>query len=448
MTTRDDDLWAGENVIPFEESKRTTAIQKKSEAWLTALEWSKGSRQSPPRPLRTLRNTMLALRHCPAWKGLLRKNNFSGRIELTRDVPQATGGATGDGSKVWNDDLLAPAIAWCQEHIGWEPTTHWMQMAVVAAAGETSYHPVRDYLEALRWDGVLRLDTLLQRLFGAQDTPFIRAVGCKWMISAVARITRPGCQVDHMIVLEGAQGIRKSTALRTLVGEAWFRNTPLDLRDKDAYMALRGCWVYEFDELDSLRGRDLSKVKSFITGRVDSYRVPYKSSTDDVPRECVFAGSTNEEQYLSDPTGNRRFWPVLCGAINVQGIAAERDQLWAEARARFESDESWWIADPELEAEAQEQQSERVGADPWLSTIAERYEALLPSRKAEGVTSEYVLTDWLDVKMGSIKRPDEGRVGHLLRQIGLDRRRVMVAGVKKYRYFPKNMQGALPVLLR
>jgi predicted P-loop ATPase len=269
------------------------------------------------------------------------------------------------------------------------------------------------------------------------------------MISAIARVMQPGCQVDHLLVLEGDQGTRKSTALRALVGDDWFRNSSIDLRSKDAAFTLRGCWVYEFDELDAFRGRDATRIKSFITLRVDSYRPPYGRNVVDAPRECAFVGSTNEERYLHDTTGNRRFWPVRCGAIDIPGLTAARAQLWAEAYARYASGELWYVDSPALSAQLAAVQEERREIDPW-TTLIERWVADLHENQLEqGVRTVDVLTDALEVKPGQATRHDEMRVAAALKGLGMVSRLVLVKGLRGRRFFfpsGQRVQARLPNL--
>lgn len=414
--------------------------------WRSLLSMTRASRGQPPVPRRCIENVLTVLQHCPTWRNAARYNEFTDRVELIAPLPRAVAHAAATGDLgAWRDGHALWAIAWFHEQLGFEPSPEMMSGAILEVARQSPHHPVRDYLRGLRWDGHPRLDSMLPEIFGAADTPVNQAIGAKWMISAVARVFRPGCQVDHMMVLEGPQGSGKSTALRMLVGDEWFRNSPIDLRSKDAPMALRGCWVYEFDELESFRGREAARVKSFLTQRVDSYRPAYGRAVVDLPRECVFVGSTNEDQYLVDPSGNRRFWPVRCAAINLPALADSRAQLWAEAVARFEGGEAWHMNSVELVAGLREEQAEREQVDAWVELIRDWLERQTPSRRAAGVTTEEVLVEALEIKPGNITRRDQTRVGHALRALGLTRRRSMRERVRSYVYCPSEETSALPV---
>lgn len=448
---RDDDQWAGEDAISLDEFKKRRAALVKipgenqgaaivaggREEWRDLLKWVPGkTKKALPSPKRCLENVLTTLLHCPAWQGVVRHNVFTDRMELAGALPTAEHHASEERAGAWRDGPALWCAAWFNAALGFEPSNDMMERALAEVARRNPFHPVRDYLNALKWDGVLRTDGMLHAMFGAENSPANCAIGSKWLISAVARVMVPGCQVDHMLVLEGPQGTRKSTALRTLVGDDWFRNSPLDLRDKDAMQALRGCWVYEFDELDSFRGRDATRVKSFITGRVDSYRPPYGRHPIDVPRQCAFAGSTNEERYLSDPTGNRRFWPVLCRAIDIPALLAARDQLWAEAVHRWRTGELWYVPEGELADQLRQLQGDRQELDPWVDQIRAWLDSLLEWRRQEGVTTQQAIALGLEMKAASIGRKEETRVGHVLKLIGWERRRERKNGVSVYRYYP------------
>lgn len=251
-----------------------------------------------------------------------------------------------------------------------KPSKETVADSVRFVALRRKYHPVRDYLTRLQWDGTPRLESLAFRYFGASDTPYGRAVGTRYLISAVARIMRPGCKVDTMLILEGEQGKRKSTALRTLVGDEWFTDQLPDLTSKDASIQLRGKWLIEIAELDRMNRAEVTAVKSYASRQVDTYRPPYGRVAIDVPRQCVFAGSTNEHEYLRDQTGNRRYWPIECGDIDVAAITQDRDQLWAEAVHLHRAGEQHWLTDAE-EQLAREAQDDRRERHPWEARLSQ-----------------------------------------------------------------------------
>ena len=231
------------------------------------------------------------------------------------------------------------------------------------------FHPVRDYLNALNWDGTLRLDTWLTTYLGVEDSQYSRAIGSRFLISAVARVLSPGCQVDHVLILEGPQGILKSSALQSLA-DPCFTDRISKLGGKDSAMEVAGVWLIEMSELDALTKATNSTIKSFVTRRHDRFRPPYGKYLVDHPRGCVFTGTINlTGGYLKDPTGARRFWPVTCGVINLKALDRERDQLWAEAVVRFRAGAHWWLT-PELQALATVEQTARFEVDAWTETVS------------------------------------------------------------------------------
>ncbi len=176
---------------------------------------------------------------------------------------------------------------------------------------------------------------------------------------------RPGCQADYCLSLEGMQGLGKSTVLRILAGNNWFTDHVSDLASKDSRIELLGKWIIELAELGPVRRSENERVKQFLTARFDSYRPPYGRRTCQIPRQCVFAATFNDSTPFTDATGNRRFWPIACGRLNVKGLERDRDQLWAEAFKLYQTGALWWLDSADLNREVAEEQSARLQADPW-----------------------------------------------------------------------------------
>lgn len=313
------------------------------------------------RPL--LANAISLLRQSPKWQGVLAYNQFTLRVTTKNPAPwQKSAGAD------WTDYDSTRTTEWFQRN-GVMVSTPVTLEAVQAVAKETPFHPVRDYLNSLEWDQTPRLDNWLSGYLGGEPSPFTKAVGARWMISAVARIFKPGCQADYTLLFEGPQGIQKSTALQTLAGDDYFTDHISDLGSKDSRIELHGKWVIEFSELATVRRGELEKVKAFLTARIDHFRMPYGRVSEAVPRSCVFAASVNDQTPFTDPTGNRRFWPVRCGTIDIGALKRDRDQLWAEAYARFKAGEVWWLNTAELNQFATAEQDERYDEGVWDSVI-------------------------------------------------------------------------------
>jgi predicted P-loop ATPase len=357
-----------------------------------------------------LANALTALRTSPEWSGVLGYNTFKDEITVLKQAPIKGIEA---GTK-WADAHDTLVNEWLQQH-GIYVSTAITYQAVQAVAMENSFHPVKDYLHSLVWDGTKRVDTWLSDFMGAEDNDYTRSIGAMWLISAVARIYRPGCQVDHTIVLEGPQGKGKSTTLKALAGEENFTDNVSDFGTKDLSQEMRGVWIIEFAELANMAKSSITanQVKAFLTRTHDRYRPAYGRRVIDQPRQCVFAGSVNDQTYLRDETGNRRFWPVhVPGPFKRDEIQSLRDHLWAESVARYRAGESWWIKDnPDMLKLVEDEQEQRFENDPWEGTVME-YAGLWMDR---GVTITEILTIALEKPRSMITKADSNRVGAILR---------------------------------
>ncbi len=237
-----------------------------------------------------------------------------------------------------------------------------------AVAQEHPYHPVRDYLASLRWDGANRLESFVATYLGAEDTPYHATVGRCLFLAAVARIMQPGCKADHIPILEGEQGTFKSFLLDAIFSP-WFSDDLAELGSKDAQMQMAGVWCVEIAELTGMRRADIERVKAFASRRVDRYRPSYGRHVIAAPRQCICIGTTNSERYLKDETGARRFWPLRCGRIDVAAATRDRDQLWAEALSLYNDGEPWWLVGCREVSAARVEQDERYAEDTWTEAI-------------------------------------------------------------------------------
>jgi putative DNA primase/helicase len=358
--------------------------------------------------LPTLSNVFCILSNHVDWKSVIAYDEFSGQVvKLVK--PPFIGAETGEWSDM--DDLRC--TLWLQQKFGFAPKQEVVMGAVLLVADMNKYHVVRNYLDGLVWDGTPRLDTWLVDRMGAEDSPYNRTVARKWLIAAVARIYRPGCKADNVLILEGEQGIYKSTALKVLGGE-WFTDAPFRLGDKDAYVVIRGKWIVELAELDSFNKAESTGAKLFFGQYIDRYRNFYGKRATDVPRQQLFAGTTNSDTYLKDDTGNRRYWPVKVIKVDLAGLTDDRDQIWAEAVHQFRAGAEWWPTSAEKDMFEFEQDARYVG-DAYTTLIRD----WLVGKST--VTMPEIMGEALKLDVGKWTRPEQQRVGRCMAEIGWKR---------------------------
>jgi len=296
------------------------------------------------------------------------------------------------------------------------------RFALSARAQENAFHPVKDYLKEIAWDGVPRLGTWLSVYLGAELNKYTEHIGRMFLTSMVARIAAPGCQVDHMMVLEGAQGILKSSACRVLGGR-WFSDSMPDITDGvRASQHLRDKWIVEVSEMHAMNRAEATLLKSFISRRDERYRPSYGRSEVYEPRQCVFVGTTNQDGYLKDPTGGRRFWPVktgVSGPIDLTRLEEDRDLLFAEAVVGYMAGD-WWWPDQHFENEfIKPQQSERYSGDIWEDKIAQYVDPL------SKITTPELATHCLGFASKELKQEHSLRIASILRDLGWEPKRSM-----------------------
>lgn len=281
------------------------------------------------------------------------------------------GATVGD---VLTDETIMLIKLWIGKHYNFEPSNDRIFEAAYVIAFNNAFHPVRDYLENLEWDGVQRIDGWLKTYLSAvAPEPYLSAISRKVLCAMVARIYRPGCKFDHMLVLEGPlQGEGKSRSIDALASTAWAGRLNFRADHKDMVLLTMGRWVLEVSELAGLQQKAGEEVKAFISETTDQVRLPYGRLTEEFPRQCILVGTTNRPDYLSDPTGNRRFWPVLIdGKCDVEGLWRDRDQLLAEAKFVWEMGEPLYLEDDDTARMALSVQKERVEHDAWVDTMTE-----------------------------------------------------------------------------
>jgi predicted P-loop ATPase len=374
-------------------------------------------------------NIELVLRHAPEWRGVLKHN------EVKREIECVSGPV--DGKNL--DVLEVDAAIWFQRSdygkLGLSPKPTMVRDCIKTAAFANSYDPLRDHLEALTWDGKARADSFLETYFGAEGDPrYLRAVGSKWLISAVARAMRPGEKVDTVLILEGLQGLGKSSAFRAL-GVNWFSDTAIDITNKDSWSLASQFWILEFAEVKDVRRADTETLKAFLSRNEDTYRPPYGRVNIKVPRRAVFVGTTNAAEYLKhDPTGYRRYWPVKCAKVDLVSLRRDVPQLWAEAVMRFNKGEHWWLNDEEAEI-AKSIVLERA-EDPHES----RQEMVMRWLLQMPVDKRPAEVNLIDVEQGAFQMSPnqiatggglERFLGETLRRLGFKPRITQASGVRR-----------------
>lgn len=349
------------------------------------------------------------LLHSSRWDGVIGYDLFAQRTVKLRPPPYVNGEVG-----PWEDNDDTQTAMWLTRTWSFAPDPVVVGKAVEALARAAAFHPVQQYLDALpAWDGESRVDAWLTRFCGVEASEYARLVGRFFLIGMIARVMRPGAKMDYCLVLEGEQGKRKSTVARILGGE-WYGDTDLNLENKDSMAALQGKWVYEFAEMGSVTRAESSKQKSFLSRQWDEFRPTYGKRMIRLPRQCVFIGTTNEDEWNKDPTGGRRFWAVRCvGEIDVEGLAEAREQLFAEALALFNQDERYWPSKEEQDALFSPQQAQREIQESLIDALHDWvYAQVCDFSLAEAALNG------LDLDASKLTRDLQTRIGNALRKLG------------------------------
>lgn len=387
--------------------------------WRTDLIMSKGRDDKLFPEKKSMNNVYLRTRFEERLRGLFIMNEFSQRKMLV-GCPPWEKPARFKPRDVRDEDYFR--IHMELERMGMKPSQGNVMAAVEAICRDRSFHPVRKFFNALKWDGQERLGKWLTYYMGAESQPdaYLEAVGKKWLVAGVARIMQPGCKFDHMLILEGSTDIGKSRALRVLStfhGESYFFdgiNFGM-IQDKDTTHKLQGNLIIEFPELSNLHNREVEDVKQWITIQEDVGRKPYAREQLIYPRQFILAGSTNNSEYLRDTTGNKRFWPVKCGdRIDIEALGRDSEQLWAEASALYKSGFPWWIADGDSVTHLiNEEHRPRMVSDIWEDAVLEYAEkSLIP------VSVKDILLEKIKIPLEKLEKRQEMRVADILKRAG------------------------------
>jgi predicted P-loop ATPase len=398
----------------------TNILQLPPRSWKDGLIVTK---HGSPKP--NLFNSCHALRYAPDWLKVLEFDDFAKCTMIMSCPPWQMPCDFAPRRWAGQDDLSA--TEWFQAN-GINVTLGVAANAVEKVADENSFHPVLEYLDSLEWDKVPRLNNWMWVNLGAANDDYTRTVARCTLIAAIARVRQPGAKVDNMPILEGLQGIGKSSIAEALFWP-WFSDEIADLGSKDAGMQMQGVWMIEIAELDAMSRNEVSRIKAFISRRKDRFRPPYGRRVEEFPRQSVFWGTTNSVGYLKDETGARRFWPIKCGKLDLVGLKTARDQLWAEADEMYRSGAQWWINDPKVLATAEAEQASRYQGDSaWDDLVSAFIEPL------ESVTVHDVLLDAVFVPTESQDQTKANRVARILQHMGWERYKAGTGKDRQWRY--------------
>lgn len=381
------------------------------------------------------------------------------------------GGALAEAAKKGAEDIVNGARNYLSGR--WDLTVEFndLKRQIMTIARKNTFDPLVDHLKSLKWDGVPRIEKFLITYFGAKDTPHMRRIGIRWLLGGCARAFEPGCKFDNVLVFEGLQGSRKTTAFEAL-GGAFYCSTEINIRDKDAKMLAVSSWIIELAELDSIRRSDRDLIKAFLTQRWDKFRPPFGAEMVKSPRRCVFVGSTNESRYLNDPTGSRRFWPVKCGVsgeIDIPALLRDCEQIWAEAVALFLAhfgcpdcsistdtvrdqrprcaNHRWWLNKAE-EKEAMKETETREEDQPWMAwsdKILEWWKNL--KIRPATMTVNQIAFEVGEMKVDNITRGIQTEIGIAMEKLGFERipsKRHYIASPELLRMTPGRGLYAIP----
>jgi hypothetical protein len=414
--------------------------------------WSRTKAEPRPvlKPRRSPNNILALVTHInttPTWDGTLRYNLLTEACEIRPPFPPQDGAKGPMRALRDPQDILTATLHFqangfpkANKNLTWD--------ALTAVAHEHSYHPVRDHLDRLRWDGTERVGSLFLQYFNAElpaddrqeerdrHTAYLEHISVGFMVGAVARVMAPGCKVDHVPVLVGRERLLKSTAIRALCHDGdWFSDdiSP-NLIERDTKESLAGKWIIELAEIPHIR-RETERVKAFFSRCVDRYRSAYGKANQDHPRQCVFIGTSNDLEFV-DVTGNRRFWPFrVAGPIDVDAITTDRDQLWAEAMALYRQGVRWWLP-PNIEIIAAEQQAGFVETDLWEGLIAKWLdEHSGPFTMERLFAKDTGITPYRET--AAVSKADEMRAARCLTKLGLIKRRQTLGGSRSVWWAPK-----------
>jgi putative DNA primase/helicase len=357
-------------------------------------------------------NLYIILRRDRRWRGRVWLNSFTNTLKIDdRDYRDT------------DDTRIA---LWVSRAYGLEYSSAAVSETVSLIGEENKRNPLIEWLDSIVWDGTPRLSSWIVEATDCDDTELNRIMAEKWLIQAIARAYKPGCKADCVLILAGDQGAGKSTLFRTLATEQYFADTPLDIGSANSYSQIARAWIYEVAELDSVRRSANSATKAFLSAQEDNFRPAYGRHAITIKRHVVFAGTTNESQFINDMTGSRRYWPIRVNEVNLHWVKENRDQLWAEAIAAFKSGETWYL-DKKMDEKRHDSSKIYRQDDPWMEPISN---FLLLQHGY--ITMTMVMEDGLKIERGRMNRRDEMRISEILRELEYEKKRMTLNGKRKY----------------
>ena len=367
---------------------------------------------------KSTKNAVALLRHHKDMTGMFQFDEFRRKLLINRSPD---GRPTNRRYPRLVEDTDITIIQCWLEGCGITVQARTAAQAIELVASENGFHPVRAWMKSLVWDGTERIDHWLTDFCGAEPSPFVCAAGAKWLISGAARIMKPGAKADSILILEGPQGLKKSTAfeiMATIKDEVYFTDGISSIGSKDAAQEISGVMIVELAELNAILKSTTENTNAWLTRRQDRYRPPYGRNVIEVPRENIFGATFNPNGagYWQDPTGGRRIWPVEVSRIDIDALKGAREQLWAEAVHRYLAGEAWWFEDKEILKEAQEAAADRHDDDLWSETIG-GYCA-----RHDKVTMDMVL-EHMNMAMRDRNRTVQIRLAQTLRQLGYTKKK-------------------------
>lgn len=357
-------------------------------------------------------------------KGLYRWNDFSKSIEHTGKVKWSA--YIEEGKCLSDNDITQLMSYLASSAYNFTPQRVRLIEAITTVALKNNYHPIKDYLDNIQWDGQYRIKCWLSEVCAVEINDYTEAVGIKILVAAVSRIYQPGVKFDTMMVLEGKQGIKKSTLIEILAGKEYYTSLSFTMSNKELVDLMRGKWLLEVKEMHGFNKSETERVKALLDQHTDRVRLSYGRLADDFKRSSIIIGTMNpsgENRYLSDDTGGRRFWPILCYSdIDTDKLIQMRDQLWAEAVYMYKNNEPIYMHTHYLNNLATEQQEDRLSSDPWEEVVRNylRSKSLIPMVQ---INMQHILEDCLKIPIREINRGTTGRIGKIVKTCGWERKR-------------------------